>query len=319
MKKSVFIFLVTSAIFAITGCSQSSSSGSGSGGDSSDGSPTIKTYTTANGLKSNSIKTVLVKNNTVYVGTDGGLSVTADGGSTWKTYTTADGLAGDSVSSVYVGWEYMLVGTDKGLSESADDGKTWNTKTTRGVGSFIIDGDLTRLTSDGYLWSTSDYSTWSKYRARGGDLVTGVIKVGNTLYVSHFGCFVTSSADGGATWTTSNSGLGSPFVNALAASGSTVYAATLGGLSVSTDSGASWTTYTTANGLANDNVGCVAASDSDIYIGVSKSGMFASSDGGKSWKQYTTLDGLPSDSVNCVTVSGKKVYVGTDKGLAILQ
>jgi hypothetical protein len=66
------------------------------------------------------------------------------------------------------------------------------------------------------------------------------------------------------TRTTAN-GLGSNVVNGVYASGSTIYAATGGGLSVSSNNGTSWTNYTTANGLGNNLVNGVYASGSTIY------------------------------------------------------
>ena len=49
------------------------------------------------------------------------------------------------------------------------------------------------------------------------------------------------------------------------ASGSSIYAATAFGLSISTNNGSSWSNYTTAQGLANDLVRGVYASGSSIY------------------------------------------------------
>jgi hypothetical protein len=50
------------------------------------------------------------------------------------------------------------------------------------------------------------------------------------------------------------------------ASGSTIYAATFGGLSISTDGGNSFTNYTTSDGLGSNNVVGVYASGSNIYV-----------------------------------------------------
>ena len=53
---------------------------------------------------------------------------------------------------------------------------------------------------------------------------------------------------------TTTNGLGNNIVRWVYASGSTVYAATTGGLSISTDGGASFTNKTTTNGLGNNTV-----------------------------------------------------------------
>src|SRR5690349_9345621 len=68
-------------------------------------------------------------------------------------------------------------------------------------------------------------------------------------------------------WTnrTTADGLGSNPVNGVFASGSTVYAATAGGLSISTDGGANFSNKTTVNGLGSNGVRGVFASGSTVY------------------------------------------------------
>jgi hypothetical protein len=89
-------------------------------------------------------------------------------------------------------------------------------------------------------------------------------------------------------YTTSNTsgGLGSDFVYGVYASGSNIYAATTGGLSISSNNGTNWTNYTTSNtsgGLGSNNVYGVYASGSSIY---------AATDGGLSIAQQS--DPTPS-------------------------
>jgi ABC-type phosphate transport system substrate-binding protein len=67
-----------------------------------------------------------------------------------------------------------------------------------------------------------------------------------------------------ANYTTAN-GLGSNSVNGVYASGSDVYAATHGGVGISTDGGSTFTNYTTANGLGNNIVRGVYASGNTVY------------------------------------------------------
>jgi len=74
-------------------------------------------------------------------------------------------------------------------------------------------------------------------------------------------------ATASTTWTnyTTSSGLGNNVVWGVYASGSTIYAATNGGLSVSSNNGTSWTNYTTSSGLGSNAVLGVYASGSTIY------------------------------------------------------
>ena len=64
---------------------------------------------------------------------------------------------------------------------------------------------------------------------------------------------------------TTTSGLGNNSVQGVYASGSNIYAATTGGLSISTNGGSSFTNYTTTRGLVSNQVRGVYASGSNIY------------------------------------------------------
>ena len=65
-------------------------------------------------------------------------------------------------------------------------------------------------------------------------------------------------------YTTTN-GLGANSVRSVYAIGSTIYAATNGGLGISTNGGTSFTNYTTTNGLGSNTVRRVYVSGSTIY------------------------------------------------------
>ena len=67
---------------------------------------------------------------------------------------------------------------------------------------------------------------------------------------------------------TIGNGLVNNTVRGVYASGSSIYAATGAGLSISTNNGTNWSNYTTGNGLLNNNVQGVYASGSSIYAGI---------------------------------------------------
>ena len=104
----------------------------------------------------------------------------------------------------------------------------------------------------------------------------------------------------------------------VADSGATLYAATNGGLSVSTNGGTSWTNYTTAQGLASNSVKGVWVSGTKILAATS-AGLSVSTNGGSSWTNYATSQGLAGSSGQAVFVSGSTIYVGTSGGLSIGQ
>ena len=116
--------------------------------------------------------------------------------------------------------------------------------------------------------------------------------------------------------TTILTGLGDSYVQGVYASGSTVYVATAGGLSISTNGGASFTNKTTTDGLGSSNVFDVYASGSTVYAATG-GGLSISTNGGASFTNKTTTNGLGSDNVFDVYASGDTVYAATFVGLSI--
>ena len=115
---------------------------------------------------------------------------------------------------------------------------------------------------------------------------------------------------------TTTSGLGNNYVNGVYASGSNIYAATNGGLGISTNGGSSFTNKTTASGLGSNFVYGVYASGSNIYAATG-GGLGISTNGGSSFTNYTTASGLGDNDVRGVYASGSNIYAATSGGLSI--
>jgi hypothetical protein len=90
---------------------------------------------------------------------------------------------------------------------------------------------------------------------------------------------------------TTAQGLANNNVRGVYASGSNIYAATAGGLSISTNGASSFTNYTTTSGLGSDFVQGVYASGSNIYA-ATQGGLSISTNGGSSFTNRTTTSGL---------------------------
>jgi hypothetical protein len=83
----------------------------------------------------------------------------------------------------------------------------------------------------------------------------------------------------------------------VVAEGTNVYVATQpGGLAISTDSGASFTTRTTAQGLGHNNVYAVFVNGAYVYAGTNN-GLSISTNSGASFVNKTTADGLGDNVV----------------------
>jgi hypothetical protein len=89
-------------------------------------------------------------------------------------------------------------------------------------------------------------------------------------------------------------------------------------LSISTNSGNSFITKTTADGLLSNNVIGVYAIGSTVYAATQGSGLSISLDSGNSFTiNKTTANGLGSDGLFRVYADGLTVYAATQGGLSI--
>lgn len=141
----------------------------------------------------------------------------------------------------------------------------------------------------------------------------GSILTATALLVGGLGVVTASPAQTTPNFTTYTTGLGSNTVYGVYAVGSTIYAATAGGLSISTNGGTSFTNRTTGNGLGGNVVRGVFAVGSTIYA-ATDNGLSISTDGGTSF----TNRNLRSRAVFGVFASGGNIYAATyGDGLAI--
>ncbi|WP_018621515.1 FG-GAP-like repeat-containing protein [Spirosoma luteum] len=115
--------------------------------------------------------------------------------------------------------------------------------------------------------------------------------------------------------TTAN-GLGNNNVRGVYVVGSTVYAATDGGLAISTNGGSTFINRNTANGLGSNNVWRVFAVGSTVYA-ATNGGLAISTDGGNTFINRNTANGLGSNNVQGVFADGSTVYAATLGGLSI--
>ena len=113
---------------------------------------------------------------------------------------------------------------------------------------------------------------------------------------------------------TTDNGLGSNTVLGVYTDGSTVYAATARGLSISTDGGAAFINKTTDNGLSDNWLKSVYASGSTVYAATFGGGVSISTNGGASFINYTTDNGLGTNDTLGVYASGSTVYAATFGG-----
>ena len=207
---------------------------------STDGGDNFTNKTYINGLGCNAVNGVFASGGTIYAATSCGLSISTNGGTSFVNRTPADGLGGIGTSNVFTDKGVIYVGTSGGLSISTNDGLTFTNRTTaNGLGAnsvtdvLISDGVIYAGTNNGVSISTNDGLTFT-YKTAG--VASGLYDLyvsGGVIYAAAAqGVFI--STDGGNSFSqeTAANGLGNSMAFGVHVSGSTLYAGTLGGLSI---------------------------------------------------------------------------------------
>jgi len=113
-------------------------------------------------------------------------------------------------------------------------------------------------------------------------------------------------------WTAMNSGLTNSDVRSITISGSNIFAATAGGIFLSTNGGTSWNAINT--GLTNTDVRHIAAlSTANYFMASTAGGVFLSTNTGTSWTAVNS--GLTNTDVRTIAISGTNIFAGTGGGV----
>jgi len=340
------------------------------------GDDTWTTFTTADGLANNYVYAIAVDDgNRLWFGTGSGVSVLDYGytpfdkdDDTWSTFTTADGLASNLVWAIAVdGGNRPWFGTEGGVSVlnngstpfyKGDD--TWTSFTTADglanddVGAIAVDGGnrawlgtwgggVSVLNHRGTPFYKQD-DTWTTFTTTDGLADNGVRAIamdgGNRLWFGTYGGGVSVLDHGGTpfdkgddTWTTFTTadGLADDYIRAIAvdSGGRLWFGTSSGGVSMLDHRGTpfykgddAWTTFTTADGLADNGVTAIALdSGGRLWFGtwggvsvLDYSGS-PSYKGDDTWTTFTTADGLANLSVRAIAADGgNRVWFGTEGG-----
>ena len=219
-------------------------------------------------------------------------------------------------NSIVKSGNYLVAGGDSpGIWLSSNRGASWF-RTTSGVDSniyvysFFVDGNnvyagMSNPSAVGI--STDNGNTWTKSTTgiTSSQLITGVAKLGSTLYATHSSLGIHTSTDNGVTWQLSFSGgIGAQDKNAIVTSGSNLCVAATNGVWASSDSGANWVhTLTTGilSGFGNDGINLYTVGTLPPYKSV---------DNGITW-QPVDANGLVSFIQNTMQFTSQYALVNT--------
>lgn len=283
---------------------------------------------TDDGFIRNNIKDVFVdKNKIIYVSTQDGLFTSDDGGVSFKhilsTVTDINSIFVDDLGSIYLGSATL------GLFISNDGGASFINKSNANHGLvsdivskvYVDSGKIYVATSMG-LSISADLSgdsytniTDTSVPSISNKNVKSVHANGNQVLLATFGGGLFLSSDGASNFTnlnSTNNSLANDIVyDVFVAANGDFYAATISGLSKSTDSGVNFSSIfpSSVNNVYID-------SSNNIFI-ASTDGLRISTDGGTNFTHFNTLNGLGDKVTNKVTLDEDgNLYVATAGGLA---
>ncbi len=238
-------------------------------------------FSTGEGLGSNNIYklTIDADNDKLFVATKNGYSLANNISLTPIKFNNYTNLPNLDITNVSVNSKHIIVGTTTGI--------------------FIYNN------SNKFNW-TSDTTTYN---------VLSITSENDSLYgVNHNGMYMENSNSTNTMQSCSSStSLDDNYTLSIHNNGNTIYAGSLGGISISKDGGNSWYRKSLPDGAGA--VTSIAASGNDIYAGTYGNDLNISHDGGSTW---STVNLSNSNIVYSVFIDNGVVYAGTkDDGLLI--
>jgi hypothetical protein len=305
------------------------------------------TKTTADGLGSNTINDVAVKDSTLYVATDGGLSISIDGGATFVNKTTANGLPDNKVTAlgIQANGSSIIVGTSKGPAISRDGGNSFVTLFTR-----FISTNATRtlpfnvpsigVSPDGktVFISVNEFGGAQTFQHDFGlsnqiNRVATVAPVqikfkdNNTAYLlTNNGAQVANkNSSGQFSFSTASFSQSSLSYERIAFRGDTIFTSFFKPLAGSyflyhVNGVSSRTSGLPRAGLSGDGTSVTdfAVNGNMVYATHVNSGLYLSKDGGRNFVDITnSTTGLGTDKLSKLTIANGQMYITSSGGLKI--
>ena len=255
-------------------------------------------------LSDNSVSSIVVDEQYVWVGTRDGANRFDKLALRWDQYKTGHGLPANNVTSVSNDGNNIWVGTNSGIGKyprTADDLNAWIAYTS---GTEIQPASVSKefaeslVTDEIWCIASSKKNVW----------------VGTRRGVSKYDI-------GKDTWKTitTEDGLASDEISCIAIDGERVWFGTDRGVTVyndETDETEAWTSYTTQDGLVSNKVTSIGVDGAEVWIGTYNAGVSRFDPSANSWTTYTREEGLAHNGILSISVGDTYVWFGTYRGLS---
>lgn len=254
---------------------------------------------------------------------------TSDDGLNWQqnhipnsSAYMVDLVAGADGTIYFTEGEYIIKSDDYGQTFTAQN-KGELLERFGAITQLYMDGNTLYAAIDGIARTTDAGSTYSIMtevdNGLGGATTDGVYASGTTIYALSSSGSLAKSTDSGVNFSFLNTGLGS---NGFAMSGSNIYIGSSSGLNVSSDSGATFTLRTTADGLPSNSISDVKIDAlGNIYVYIPNNGVSISTDNGATFSALTP-NGYKISSCGgtlFIPTTGDSLYISTDSGVTLSE
>ena len=198
---------------------------------------------------------------------------------------------------------------------------------------------LAAVVNNGYIYTSTDSGvTWTARTGPSSRGWTSITSSSDGTKLAAVATNIYTSTDSGVTWIARSgnppAGGGTRGFTSITFSsdGTTLAAASPSAMLLSIDSGNTWTTKGTANGLPSNSMKFITSSSNGTKLAATSTvGIGLSVNSGATWTYKTTTAGLPSNSMNSITsssdgtmlaaaaTSSSNIYTSTDSGLSWTQ
>ena len=255
-------------------------------------------------LSDNSVSSIVVDEQYVWVGTRDGANRFDKLALRWDQYKTRHGLPANNVTSVSNDGNNIWVGTNSGIGKyprTADDLNAWIAYTSgTEIQSASVSKEFAESLVTDEIWciASSKKNVW----------------VGTRRGVSKYDI-------GKDTWKTitTENGLASDEISCIAIDSEWIWFGTDRGVTVYNDETEAWTSYTTQDGLASNKVTSIDVDGTEVWIGTYNAGVSRFDPSVDSWTTYTREDGLAHNGILSIAVGNTYVWFGTYRGLSRLD
>lgn len=279
---------------------------------SHDGGQSFTTLTVNDGLPSNYVRNILEVGNKIFVSTPEGLAVSDDGGISFRGL----GLAGTYPRNIIAQGNLIYASSTSGLLSSSDGGASFELRNAQTglANGYITDMHLTPdnklfvSTTEGLSYSTDNGMTFNTYTSELGlpsnNINSTYVNEENTIFGTSSWGLVLKKNKGSNKFSrrTTKHGLIDNSSRYVDGANNVLYVGSYYGLSISYDGGRTFTTRTTADGLARDRIGRIYATDTATYIDAG--GLYVSYDNGQTFT-------LKNNTVPLLSLSGYGQYLYT--------